>query len=317
MLERLATLRFDAAAMLNLSRRPSSIATATWRAMPRPSARSSTRQTARDLAVIGIDDAAVARHGRSLPHGATHLRRPAGGCLVRRGIAARRRARSCRMAEARRCPARTTRRTPRRPRRWRSASASRATAIARGHRAAFPACRIASSASSTIDGVDLHQRQQGDQCRRGGARAGLLRPRRSGSPAAWPRRAASTPLAPFFPRIARALLIGRDAPMFAATLRRARRAVSRSSRRWTRAVPAALRRRASAAGAPSCCCRRPARAGTSSPASTQRGDRFAELVACACRRSAPDAELLARRQFDAGPLVVDASIAGRWARSAC
>ncbi len=63
MLERLATVRFDAAAMLNLSAdhidRHGDMAgyAAAKRAI-------FDRQTADDLAVIGVDDAGLARHGR-------------------------------------------------------------------------------------------------------------------------------------------------------------------------------------------------------------------------------------------------------------
>ena len=62
MLERLATLRFDAAAMLNLSA-DHSIATATWPAMPLAKRAIFARQTGDDLAVIGDRRRRFARHG--------------------------------------------------------------------------------------------------------------------------------------------------------------------------------------------------------------------------------------------------------------
>ena len=58
------------------------------------------------------------------------------------------------------------------------------------------------------------------------------------------------PLRRFFPRIALALLIGRDAPILAATLAAPWRAASRWSARWTRAVPAGLAPPRARAGAP-------------------------------------------------------------------
>ena len=56
MLERLDTLRFDVAALLNLSPDHLDRQRRTWRAMRRPSARCFARQQPGDTAVLGIDD---------------------------------------------------------------------------------------------------------------------------------------------------------------------------------------------------------------------------------------------------------------------
>ena len=112
-------------------------------------------------------------------------------------------------------------------------------------------------------------------------------------------------LAPLFPRIARALLIGRDAPALAATLA-AHGVPHEIAGTLDAAVPAAF---AAAAR------RRCAPVVLLSPACASfdqftgfdaRGDRFAALVARARRaRGPPDGRTLPRRQFHARPLVVD------------
>ncbi len=86
------------------------------------------------------------------------------------------------------------------------------------------------------------------------------------------------PLAPFFPRVAKAFLIGRDAPVLAATLA-AHGVAHREVGTLENAVAAAFARRACAGPRTWCCCRRPARASTSSPASTRAATGFARSSA--------------------------------------
>ena len=75
------------------------------------------------------------------------------------------------------------------------------------------------------------------------------------------------PLAEYFPRIARALLIGRDAAGLRRHPRRATTCRMTSSARWTPPFPPPWPPRATPARR-WCCCRPPAPAGTSSPATT-------------------------------------------------
>ncbi len=280
MLERIATLRFDAAAMLNLSAdhldRHGDMAgyVAAKRAI-------FDRQTADDLAVVGVDDETsrddgglAARAGGACGHG---VRPAAGGPVVRPGHAARRGRRDPAHARRRpRCPARTMRRTPPPPPRSPARSAWRAT-TSRTACAASPVCRTASSASATIGGIafvndskatnaDAASRALGCYDRvvwiAGGHRQG--------------RRHRSS-LAPLFPRIARAFLIGRDAPALAATL--AARCVKHEiAGTLDAAVPAAFAA-ARAAGAPVVLLSPACASFDQFSGFDARGDRFAALVA--------------------------------------
>ena len=110
----------------------------------------------------------------------------------------------------------------------------------------------------------LHQRFEGDERRfdREGAR--LLRATSSGSSAASRRRAASTALRPYFPKIDKAYLIGEASEAFAGNAR-GRGALSCAAARSTRRSPRP-REDAARSSAPSrsCCSRRPAPPTTSS-----------------------------------------------------
>ena len=300
-------LRFDAAAMLNLSPdhldRHGDMAgyAAAKRAI-------FDRQDCGDLAVVGIDDAPSARDGGAdRPRAVTDLRRARGRCLVRRrGIL--RDADGADPADGRGArPARraTTRRTPPPPPPWRCALGVDRAAIARRHRAATPACRTASSAwrRSTASPSSTTAR----------------RPTPTPPPARWPATTASSgspaaqakaggiePLAPFFPRIAHALLIGRDAPVLAAHAR------PRTACR-TAIVGTLDARRAAAA--------RPLRRAHGaevvllSPACASldqftgfdaRGDRFRDARRAPSPRGGPPDAALSRADTSvAGPLVVD------------
>ena len=177
MLEQLATLRFDAAAMLNLSAdhldRHGDMAgyVAAKRAI-------FDRQAADDLALVGVDDDALSRDGgmAARPDGA-------GGycvgpqcsptCGATGACCATWTARSCQCATRRRCPVRTMRRMP--PPLPRSPVLR---CVARRHRAR-PAQLPRSAAPPAAHRHDrrdrLRQRQQGDQRRRRGTRPRLLR----------------------------------------------------------------------------------------------------------------------------------------------
>ena len=149
MLERLATLRFDAAAMLNLSAdhldRHGDMAgyAAAKRAI-------FDRQTADDLAVIGIDDAPSRDHGGAALHGASPT---ISGGARRICASSDRRADGDRDRAAAPCPARTTRRTPPPPPPWPASLGVARGDDRRGHRklpgpAAPPGAR-----RPTIDGI--------------------------------------------------------------------------------------------------------------------------------------------------------------------
>ena len=139
----------------------------------------------------------------------------------------------------RRCAARTMPRTP--PRRSRrSARLGLGDAeIARGLR------ELSRPAASDGGGRParprpLRQRFQGDQRRRRRQGAGELRRASTGSPADARRKAASPASTSFFPRIAKAYLIGEAADDFAATARRSA-SRSRCRARWPSRVAAAAR----------------------------------------------------------------------------
>ena len=155
MLERIATLRFDAAVMLNITPdhldRHGDMAgyVAAKRAIFAARRATTCRRSA-----------STTRPSREMADGcAGRTRRPISAGAARATSLRGRRAATtptgaiCDLPTRRRCPARTMRRTPRPPPRWpRSLGMPRRGDRAR-HRAAFPAWRTARSASPTIDGV--------------------------------------------------------------------------------------------------------------------------------------------------------------------
>ena len=227
-----------------------------------------------DTAIIGVDDIYCAqiadRLERAGKHGRPHLQAPAadrrlfrrrhrpdGGRATARYEPHRLPRRHRLAARPAQCAerARRRRRLPdgrARPRRdpVRAAKAFRASRTAWSRSAARAAC-----CSSTIP------RRPMPMPRRRRCRAFRAS---TGSPAACPRKAASSRCAAIFPRIAKAYLIGEAAPAFSATLGEAvPYEISGTLDRGRRACGA----RCGAATAParrSCCCRRPAPASTSS-----------------------------------------------------
>ena len=221
MLERLATLRFDAAAMLNLSA-DHSIATATWPATPRPSARSSTGRRRGDLAVVGVDDA----ESRAM---AAWLRAQPARWLRSRASASRRCLRATTACCATRPADRGMAAAPALP----GAHNAQNAAAADGDGVGSSACPTTMIAPASRRFPGLPHRQQRiahDRRHRPSsttARRPTPTPRRarwpattgwSGSPAAWRKRAGSSRWRRSSRASPRALLIGRDAPMLAATL---------------------------------------------------------------------------------------------------
>ena len=111
------------------------------------------------------------------------------------------------------------------------------------------------------------------------------------------------PLALFFPRIARAFLIGRDAPMLAATL--AAHDVPYDIVGTLDAAVAAAVATARATAAPVVLLSPACASFDNSPASRRAATVSPPWWQRSRRKGRPDANALARRQLAAGPLVVD------------
>ena len=178
---------------------------ATWPDMPWPSARSSIGRRAGDLAVIGVDDAGSRDMAAWLETRPARVVRVSGP-----QVAAGRR--------ARRCPARTTPRTRRRRPRWRGSSALPDDAIAAGL-LSYPGLPHRQQRIVTIDGVTFINDSKATNAD-AAERALVCYDRLIWIAGGMAKEGGIEPLVPLFPRIARALLIGRDAPEFAATLTR-------------------------------------------------------------------------------------------------
>ncbi len=307
MLERLATLRFDAAAMLNLSADHldrhgdmAGYASAKRAIFDRQDARRPRGDRRRRRAVarrwrtwLGAPrDRAVSRLARrpmSLP--TDGVLRDAGGPI-------------CDLREAAALPGAHN---------AQNAAAAAAMAIALG----VPRAAIARAASPAYPGLPHRQQRVGERRRRDCSSTTARRPTPTPPRARWAATTALIwiaggmakeggidPLAPFFPRIARALLIGRDAPMLAATL--AAHGVPHAIAGTLEARRARRLRRRARRGAPVVLLSPACASFDQFTGFDARGDRFARAGRTArCRGRPPDAGTLARRHLDAGPLVVD------------
>jgi len=238
MLERLATLRFDAAVMLNLSAdhldRHGDMAgyAAAKRAI-------FARQTQHDLAVIGIDDALSRDMARGLPHGVTHIsgHQPADVWCDADGVLRDADGAILRMADAIALPGTHNAQN--------AAAAAAVTlglgiareAVARGI-ASFPGLPHRQQRIVTVDGITFVNDSKATNAD-ATARALACYERIVWIAGGMAKSGGIEDLAPFFPRIASTLLIGRDAPVLATTLA-AHSVPHRIVETLDAAVPAAL-----------------------------------------------------------------------------
>ncbi len=218
MLERLATLRFDAACMLNLSTdhldRHGDMAG--YAAAKREIF---ARQRDTDVAYIGIDDPWSREMAASLPRARTLSALGPADIWVEHGMLRDRTGAIADLARARALPGAHN---------AQNAAAAAALALCLG----APRERVA-HALSTFPGLAHRQELVGEQDgvrfvndskgtnADAAARALACYDRLVWIAGGIGKEGGIAPLAPYFPRIARALLIGRDAPAFAATLREA------------------------------------------------------------------------------------------------
>jgi UDP-N-acetylmuramoylalanine--D-glutamate ligase len=219
MLERLASLRFDAAVMLNLSAdhldRHGDMAgyAAAKRAI-------FARQTKHDLAVVGIDDALSRHMAQSLPHGATLIsgHQPASVWCDEDGVLRYADGAILRMADAIALPGTHNAQN--------AAAAAAVTlglgidraAVARGI-ASYPGLPHRQQRIATVDGVTFVNDSKATNAD-ATARALACYERIVWIAGGIAKAGGITELATYFPRIASTLLIGRDAPMLAETLAR-------------------------------------------------------------------------------------------------
>lgn len=203
MLERIATVRFDAAAMLNLSAdhidRHGDMA---GYAMAKRSI--FDRQTANDLAVVGVDDAASSDMAGWLDSRQARVVRVSGSEIP--------------LASG-----------PALPGAHNAQNAAAATAMARflgvpdaviaAGLASYPGLPHRQQRIVTIDGVTFVNDSKATNAD-ASERALVCYDRLIWIAGGMAKEGGIEPLVPLFPRIARAMLIGRDAPVFAATLKR-------------------------------------------------------------------------------------------------
>jgi UDP-N-acetylmuramoylalanine--D-glutamate ligase len=275
MLERLATLRFDAAVMLNLSAdhldRHGDMAgyAAAKRAI-------FARQTRHDLAVIGIDDALSREMARTLPHGVTHIsgHLPADVWCDADGLLRDADGPILRMADAIALPGSHNAQN--------AAAAAAVTlglgiardAVARGI-ASFPGLPHRQQRIVTVDGITFVNDSKATNAD-ATARALACYERIVWIAGGMAKSGGIEDLAPFFPRIASTLLIGRDAPLLAATLA-AHGVPHRIVETLDAAVPAALND-ARALSAPVVLLSPACASFDQFSGFDARGDRFAELA---------------------------------------
>ena len=121
------------------------------------------------------------------------------------------------------------------------------TEVAQGIGSASPACRTGSSASARVDGVAFINDSKATNADAASRALGCYE-RIVWIAGGIAKEGGIEPLAPFFPRVAHALLIGRDAPAFAATLPRTA-SRTRSPARWRPPCPPPSPPRAATGGA--------------------------------------------------------------------
>jgi UDP-N-acetylmuramoylalanine--D-glutamate ligase len=256
MLERLATVRFDAAVMLNLSAdhidRHGDMA-----GYARAKRAVFDRQTADDLAVVGVDDAGSRDMADWL--GSRVVRVSGADAPLARGAAL--------------------------PGAHNAQNAAAATAVARFFGvpdaviavglASYPGLPHRQQLVATVDGVAFVNDSKATNAD-AAERALVCYERVVWIAGGMAKEGGIEPLAPLFPRIARALLIGRDAPQFAETLSRHGVAFD-SVGTLAAAVPAAFAA-AKACGAPVVLLSPACASWDQFTGYDQRGDRFAELA---------------------------------------
>ncbi|MDR3538845.1 MAG: UDP-N-acetylmuramoyl-L-alanine--D-glutamate ligase [Acetobacteraceae bacterium] len=217
MLERLASLRFDAAAMLNLSAdhidRHGDMA-----GYVRAKRAVFDRQTAADLAVVGVDDALSCEMAAGLPAQMKTVSGTAAEADVHcvDGVLCDQAGPIFRMADARALPGAHN---------AQNAAAASAMAlflgvsradVARGL-ASYPGLPHRQQLVATIDGVRFINDSKATNAD-ATERALVCYDRLIWIAGGMAKAGGIVPLAPLFPRITRALLIGRDAPVLAETL---------------------------------------------------------------------------------------------------
>ena len=179
-----STLRFDVAAMLNLS--PDHLDRhGDMEGYVAAKRQIFARQDAGCTAVIGMDDRAFPRDGGLAGHAAGASRADFG-----RG--------GCRRARRGRCRGRITRRTPRRPPPWRGRWACRRRPLPRAI-ATFPGLPHRQQEVAVRDGVRFINDSKATNADAAVAGHGLLRRGSSGSPAASAKAGGIEDLAPLFP----------------------------------------------------------------------------------------------------------------------
>jgi UDP-N-acetylmuramoylalanine--D-glutamate ligase len=278
MLERLVTLRFDGAAMLNLSAdhidRHGDMA-----AYARAKCAVFDRQTADDLAVIGVDDSLSRDMAAELRKRAAHLTTISGGpaeadihCVD--GMLRDEAGPIFRMSDARALPGAHN---------AQNAAAASAMALFLGVArqdiasglASYPGLPHRQQLVATVDGVRFINDSKATNAD-ATERALVCYDRVVWIAGGMAKEGGIEPLAPLFPRIARAILIGRDAPILAQTL--AAHGVPHETRATLEdAVPAAFAA-ATAEHAPIVLLSPACASWDQFTGYDQRGDRFAALA---------------------------------------
>ncbi len=285
MLERLASVRFDAAAMLNLSPdhldRHGDMAgyAAAKRAI-------FDRQTDGDLAVVGMDDPASRDMARELGAAPARVVPVSGAAILGETVPEEMAAPGTQTSSATNAFLRDAlRHAPALPGAHNAQNAAAATAMARFFGvpdsiiaraiASFPGLPHRQQRVAAIDGIVFINDSKATNAD-SAARALGCHDRIVWIAGGMQKEGGIEPLADYFPRIAHALLIGRDAPDFAATLAR-HHVPHEIVGTLDAAVPAALAA-ARASGAPVVLLSPACASWDQFTGYDQRGDRFAELA---------------------------------------